>query len=78
VHSQRNFGCFDVEMLAERYRGRRGITRARVALSLVDPGAESPRETWLRLLLVEAGFPAPRTQIRRLRRIRRTVAVLDM
>ena len=47
----------DVELLAERYKGRRGIRRARLALSLVDAGAESPRETWLRLLLLRAGFP---------------------
>jgi hypothetical protein len=53
----------DIELLAERYRGRRGIRRARVALPLVDPGAESPRETWLRLLLIRAGFPPPQTQI---------------
>jgi hypothetical protein len=53
----------DVEIVAERYRGRRGIRRARVALSLVDRGAESPRETWLRLLLIRAGFPPPQTQI---------------
>lgn len=53
----------DVETLANRYRGRRGIRRARIALSLVDRGAESPRETWLRLLLIRAGFPQPRTQI---------------
>lgn len=53
----------DIEFLAERYRGRRGITRARIALPLVDSGAESPRETWLRLLLIRAGFPPPQTQI---------------
>lgn len=53
----------DVELLAQRYRRRRGIRRARVALDLVDGGAESPRETWLRLLLIRAGFPRPQTQI---------------
>lgn len=53
----------DVERLAERYRGRRGIRRARTVLSLIDGGAESPRETWLRLILGRAGFPPPRTQI---------------
>jgi hypothetical protein len=53
----------DVELLVERYRGRRGIKRARTALDLVDAGAESPRETWLRLLAVRAGFPRPRTQV---------------
>jgi very-short-patch-repair endonuclease len=32
-------------------------------LDLVDAGAESPRETWLRLLLIHANYPRPRTQI---------------
>ena len=53
----------DVETLGERYRGHRGIRRARLALPLVDPGAVSPRESWLRLLVIDAGFPRPRTQI---------------
>jgi hypothetical protein len=53
----------DVELLARRYPGRRGIRRARQALGLVDPGAESPRETWLRVLLIQAGLPRPQTQI---------------
>jgi hypothetical protein len=52
------------DLLAMRYRGRRGMKRARVTLDLVDAGAESPRETWLRLLLIRAGFPRPQTQIR--------------
>lgn len=68
----------DVEILAERYRGRRGISRARVALSLVDAGAESPRETWLRLLLVDAGYPRPRTQIPVYGEYGELIAVLDM
>jgi hypothetical protein len=54
----------DVEVLASRYRGHRGIRRASHVLDLVDPGAESPRETWLRLIIVRAGFPHPETQIR--------------
>jgi hypothetical protein len=53
----------DVELLVDRYRGRRGMKAARVALDLVDGGAQSPKETWLRLLLISAGFPRPRTQI---------------
>jgi hypothetical protein len=70
--------AIDVEVLAERYPGRRGIRRARVALSLVDPGAESPRETWLRLLLIRAGFPPPQTQIPVYDGYGALVAVLDM
>jgi len=53
----------DVHLLVERHRGRPGIRAAREVLALVDPGAESPRETWLRLLVIEAGFPPPQTQL---------------
>jgi hypothetical protein len=53
----------DVELLAERYPGRRGMKRARTTLDLVDSGAESPQETRVRLLLIRAGFPRPETQI---------------
>jgi hypothetical protein len=54
----------DVIELAHRYRGARGVRRARVALALMDAGAQSPGETRLRLLLIDDGLPAPRTQIR--------------
>jgi very-short-patch-repair endonuclease len=42
----------------------------------MDGGAESPKETWLRLVLIDAGFPKPRTQIRVTDGTR--VAFLDM
>ncbi|MCV7010270.1 hypothetical protein [Mycobacterium gordonae] len=53
----------EVELLVERYPGRRGIRIAKIALELADGGSQSPRETWLRLLLMRAGFPRPQTQI---------------
>jgi len=53
----------DVEVLLDRYRRRRGMKGAAVALELTDGGAQSPKETWLRLLLSNAGFPRPQTQI---------------
>jgi hypothetical protein len=53
----------DVELVVERYRGRRGIRRARDVLDLVDPGAESPQETRIRLMVIRNGFPRPQTQI---------------
>jgi very-short-patch-repair endonuclease len=53
----------DVELLARRYAGRRGIARARQAVDLFDSGAQSPKESWLRVLLIQAGLPRPRTQI---------------
>jgi very-short-patch-repair endonuclease len=55
---------FDVNRIARRYPGARGIRHLRAALDLADPGAESPKETELRLLLVRDGLPRPVTQIR--------------
>jgi hypothetical protein len=57
------FSVEDVLLLAKRYPGARGLRRLRAALPLVDGGAASPKETWLRLLLTDAGFPTPTTQI---------------
>jgi very-short-patch-repair endonuclease len=53
----------DIELLVDRYKGRRGMKSARSALELIDDGAQSPKETWLRLLLIRAGLPTPQTQI---------------
>jgi hypothetical protein len=68
----------DVGLLADRYRGRHGIRNARTVIDLVDPGAESPRETWLRLLLIRNGFPRPTTQIPVYDAYGALVAELDM
>ena len=68
----------EVELIAERYKGHRNIRRARQALALVDAGAESPRETWLRLLLINTGYPRPETQIPVSGEYGELLAVLDM
>ncbi|AFC52060.1 hypothetical protein OCQ_05470 [Mycobacterium paraintracellulare] len=68
----------DAELLAARYRGRRGIEGARASLELVDAGAQSPKETWLRLVLVRAGLPRPQTQIPVVDECGSTFAFLDM
>lgn len=52
-----------VDPLVERRVGRRGIRRARASLALADGGSQSPKETWLRLLVLSAGLPRPQTQI---------------
>jgi hypothetical protein len=52
-----------VQPLVEHYRGARGVRRAREALTLMDAGAQSPKEAWLRLLVIDAGYPRPQTQI---------------
>jgi len=53
-----------VMLLAERYPRARGLRRARIALALMDGGAQSPQETRLRLILIDDGLSPPRTQIR--------------
>ncbi|MEE3064891.1 MAG: DUF559 domain-containing protein [Actinomycetota bacterium] len=68
----------DVELLAERYSGRRGIMQAREAIALCDSGAQSPKESWLRIVLVQAGLPPPQTQIPVFDHFGEPVAYLDM
>lgn len=53
----------DVGLLADRHRRARGLRQLETALDLVDSGAESPRESYLRLLLIDAGLPRPQTQM---------------
>lgn len=58
-----HFKPADVLELAQRHPHVRGLRRVDRVLDLVDAGAESPKETWLRLLLIRAGYPRPQTQI---------------
>ncbi|WP_445166505.1 endonuclease domain-containing protein [Mycolicibacterium sp. Dal123E01] len=53
----------DVAAIATQHPGARGLRQLETVLALVDAGAQSPRETWLRLTLIEAGLPRPQTQI---------------
>ncbi len=57
------FKVADVGVLSRRHRHTRGLRQLEVALDLVDDGAQSPKETSLRLLLIRYGFPRPQTQI---------------
>ena len=57
------FSADEVSMLMQRYGPVRGVRQLRELLPLVDPGAASPKESWLRLLLIDNGFPIPETQI---------------
>ncbi|ORA77647.1 hypothetical protein BST29_22955 [Mycobacterium malmoense] len=58
-----DFKVNDVRELAGRHPHTRGLRQLDKVLDLVDAGAQSPKETWLRLLLINAGFPRPSTQI---------------
>lgn len=71
-----NVAADDAMALLERHPRARGKRQAPVALDLLDSGGQSPKETWLRLLFIDAGFPRPRTQIAVSDGVTR--AVLDM
>lgn len=68
----------DMQEILARSVGRRGIVRARQSLDLVDAGAESPKESWLRVILIRAGLPRPQTQIPVYDGYRKPFAFLDM
>ena len=72
------FSIDDVLLLAKRYPGVRGLKSLRKVLPLVDGGADSPRETWMRLLYIDGGLPAPATQIPVCDRRGRLIRMLDM
>ena len=71
------FSIEDVLLLTKRHPGARGVRQLRAILPRIDSGAASPKETWLRLLLIDAGLPAPETQIP-VQENWRLVGVLDM
>lgn len=58
-----DFKADDVLAVLENHPRVRGRRRVAGLLDLIDAGAQSPKETWLRLVLIEAGFPRPQTQI---------------
>jgi hypothetical protein len=57
------FKVDDVLRVAENHPRSPGLRCLESALELVDPGAQSPRESYLRLLFIDAGLPRPQTQI---------------
>jgi hypothetical protein len=57
------FSIDAVQALSLRHQGVRGLRQLRTILPLVDGGAMSPRESWLRLLLIDAGLPKPASQV---------------
>lgn len=53
----------DLRANLPRYRGRRGVVQLRELIEYMDPRAESPRESWLRLAIIDAGLPVPEPQV---------------
>lgn len=64
--------------LAKRHGRARGLRQLEQVLELADPGSQSPKESWLRLVLIRAGFPRPETQIAVFDGGGRPFAYLDM
>ncbi len=67
----------EVAELAARHPRSRGLRQLRELLPLVDGGAASPRESVIRLMLHDNGFPRPETQFPVLD-CSRPVAFLDL
>lgn len=59
-------------------RGFPGIVQARQLVAMVQPLTESAGESWLRLRIIDAGFPWPRPQIELLDPSGRVVYRLDL
>ena len=53
----------ELSAAATRFRGRRGVVQLRELVPLSDPRAESQRESWTRLAIVDAGLPSPEPQV---------------
>jgi very-short-patch-repair endonuclease len=68
----------DVELLADRHRGARGVGQLRRVLQIVDAGAESPYETKTRLVIRASGLPQPQTQVEARDEWGAVVARIDM
>lgn len=58
---RRSFGFErdDLARSAVRYFRRRGVVQLRELIPLTDPRAESARESWTRLAILDAGLPSP-------------------
>lgn len=52
-----------VHAVALAHPGARGLRQFRQTMPLVDGGAESPYESLMRIMLIQAGFPRPATQV---------------
>ncbi len=59
---QRMTSVRNLSAAANRASGRPGVTTLRRVVELVEPAAESPMESRLRMLLVRSGLPRPVTQ----------------
>lgn len=53
----------DVRAYLVELKGYRGIRQARMLARYIDAKSASPGESWTRLRIIDAGFPAPEAQV---------------
>jgi hypothetical protein len=53
----------ELAVRVEQWKGQRNVDRARQLIGLCEPRTESFGESWVRLRVVDAGFPVPEAQI---------------
>jgi hypothetical protein len=53
----------DYRAMLPRFRGRRGCTQLRELIAYADGRAESLRESWVRMEIIDAGLPLPQPQV---------------
>ncbi|MFT4199224.1 endonuclease domain-containing protein [Gordonia sp. (in: high G+C Gram-positive bacteria)] len=63
LHRAAPFSILALIRYIDDHRGWRYIRQLRAIAPLVDGAAESPPESWLRLLLIQSGLPLPELQI---------------
>lgn len=53
----------DYRAMLPRFAGRRGCAQLRELVEYADARAESPRESWVRMEIIDAGLPVPQPQL---------------
>ncbi len=79
-HATHNLLCTvdDLTQAADAFHGRRGAQRVRWVVEQVDPGAESPGETWTRVVLKMLGYvPSSQVVVRHSGRVARVDFLLE-
>lgn len=53
----------DLQRMIDRHKGKRGLRKAKEAITLIRVGSDSPQESLLRLAIVRAGLPEPELNV---------------
>jgi hypothetical protein len=53
----------DLQRMIDRHKGKRGLRKAKEAITLIRVGSDSPQESLLRLAMVRAGLPEPELNV---------------